>query len=409
MPSFQRSMRIPRASALKSAVDYGTILHGNNKDGFQMRISILALFTYCSWLGASPRDIDIPTFEKELALAEAYDPNRPPVDVDKNRDTAVAHYIEALALRPNHPDNMAIEYEVGVLLMMVANRDLGQATFPPEAHPFLERAAHDYTDYYNDYYESSRPNTEGPISRQGMMVHAAILSGVMKEKPEDARQDYDLAMQYLNITIQQRRQEWSSLPPPAPKVDDSAVLRVSPDINRGYESRVAEWEDAQKAVESGEVFPEGSKNLLFAETAVNLYMSSFGDDVPPESVRSLMEPILKKYPGTPMARFAQNFIDNADKAMRDGKKRDVDPARSTVMPLTEEAAKVDEGEVAVSTTNDVAVSPSLPEAPPPAKPQTSPGPTPSGPGTGMNWLRWGAVLGVIMVIAVGIVRRRAVH
>ena len=164
-----------------------------------MWVLLIALFACGIGLGAPAQGAEVHAFEDELALAEAYDPNRPPAGVDKNRDTAVWHYEEALALRPNHPDNMPIEYEVGVLLMMVANRDLGQDVHPIEARPFLERAAHDYTDYYNDYYESVRPNTEGPISRQGMMTHAAILSG-----------DYDLAMQYLNITIQQRRQEWSS-------------------------------------------------------------------------------------------------------------------------------------------------------------------------------------------------------
>lgn len=362
-----------------------------------MRISILVLFAYCSHLAASAQNTDVGAFEQELALAEAYDPNRPPAGVDKNRDTAVWHYEEALSLRPNHPDNMPIEYEVGVLLMMVANRDLGQETFPLEAKPFLERAAHDYSDYYNDYYESSRPNLEGPISRQGMMVHAAILSG-----------DYDLAMQYLNITIQQRRQEWSSLPPPSPKVTDPAVLKAMPDINRGYEARVAEWEDAQKAVESGEVFPESSRYLSFAETAVNLYMSSFGDDVPPESVRRIMEPILKKYPGTPMARFAKDIIDKADKAMRDGKPRDTDPALATVMPLTEEAAKVDNGQVPVPAAEDVADPAPLPETPQPTKPETSFGPTPIDPETDTNWLRWGLALGGLVVI-IGIVRWRAAH
>lgn len=150
-----------------------------------MWILMLVVLIYGSCLGVSAQDTDTRTYEEELALAEAYDPNRPPAGVDKNRDTAVWHYEEALALRPNHPDNMPIEYEVGVLLMMVANRNLGQETFPLEARPFLERAAHDYSDYYNDYYESASPNLEGPITRQGMMVHAAILSGVMKEKPED--------------------------------------------------------------------------------------------------------------------------------------------------------------------------------------------------------------------------------
>jgi hypothetical protein len=109
-----------------------------------------------------------------------------------------------------------------------------------------------------------------------------------------------------------------------------------------------------------------------------------------------------------MARFAQDFIDKADKELRDGKPRDMDPALSG-MPLAEEAAKVDEVKVAVPAAEDVAGSPSLPKAPPPAKPQTSPGPTPSASATDTNWLRWGVALGGLVVIVIGLVRWRAAH
>ncbi|MDX9974649.1 MAG: hypothetical protein RBU21_16815, partial [FCB group bacterium] len=177
---------------------------------------------------------------------------------------------------------------------------------------YLERAAHHYS--YDDYRESVSPmDPMGRMSPQSMMVHSAILSGLYKEE-EAARQDFDLAMQYLSATIERRRKYWLNMPPPT-EAHDPAVLQAFPDIKRRHELRKAQWEEARQAAESGEVFREGSKELILAETAVDCYRSSFGNDVPAESVPRLMGPILKKYPGTPMARFAQAII---EKAKQDG-------------------------------------------------------------------------------------------
>ena len=56
-------------------------------------------------------------FKKELEFAHNYDTSRPRIGLERDPEKALLHYRRALALRPVHPENMALEVRIGGILL----------------------------------------------------------------------------------------------------------------------------------------------------------------------------------------------------------------------------------------------------------------------------------------------------
>jgi len=228
-------------------------------------------------------------FQKELKLAVG------------SRDSRVEHLRKALALRPGHPDNVHIEFQIGVLL--------SQWTQSPE-EPLWREAALDVfahiCEAYNPLdYGDSEVDTSGRDA-QNEIAQAAVFAGDFsgRKDPEKAREYYWKAMTCLHQTWERRLREWLNQPAPEPYDPDSPFSRGELEKSK-YDSRAHWWKENQKKAADGDVLT--IREVSTARLAVERYGMGYGPQSP-EIVAVHMDKIIKAFPGSPMARFAEEQI-----------------------------------------------------------------------------------------------------
>ncbi len=246
-------------------------------------------------------------FNKEIQAAEKA----------PHRDAKVEHLRKALSYRANHPDNIVIEYRIGILLGQFTDPAYNQGTHPREALAIFESILERYD--HMDYYEMKGPKT---ISSPQAMVprahdHAANL--IMILNPNDwarAREHLWQKMECMNQTYEKRKedwQEWLKLPPPKPRQDID--IRDDPMEMGKFEGTMRWWEEQRRNVIEGNLF--SPHEMRYAESVVSQYAYEI---VPRPHKREMvpvyMNDIIRGFPDTPMARFAQEHIDRISETMR---------------------------------------------------------------------------------------------
>jgi len=237
-------------------------------------------------------------FETEMARAKQA----------RDRDSRVKHLRKALALRPGHPDNIRIEHRIVVQLGQVRDWVHGQRPRPYK---------------HMDYYESWI--TTGSSSPQMLMPRTAILAGCMcsaMRRPTQARKHLWHAMTYLESTWARRKRDWLTAPEPRRVLPGPPIT----DDEASVESDRRMWRRLRKMAEAGECL--GDLEMGLAKAAVRQYGYTFGPHKGQE-VAVPMLAIIRGFPGTPMARIAQEHID-----------------RGTALTLTDVLRVVPPGEVA---------------------------------------------------------------
>lgn len=154
-----------------------------------------------------------------------------------------------------------------------------------------------------DYYESWI--TTGSSSPQMLMPRTAILAGCMcsaMRRPTQARKHLWHAMTYLESTWARRKRDWLTAPEPRRVLPGPPIT----DDEASVESDRRMWRRLRKMAEAGECL--GDLEMGLAKAAVRQYGYTFGPHKGQEVAVPMLE-IIRGFPGTPMARIAQEHID----------------------------------------------------------------------------------------------------
>lgn len=240
------------------------------------------------------------SFEREMELA----------DKAPDRDAKVEHLRNALALRPNDPENIKIEHRIVVLLSQVRDIARGQAPQPDEALREAERLLATYR--HMAYYESQPPNSSS--SAQMLVPETAILAACLSSgqgDPKQARRYLWQAMACLQQTWEARRKDWLAAPPPRELPLGTAGLPLDSDAEKfGAKYRI--WQEHRRKAQEGDCF--GPLEMVITKAAVRQYGYSFGPHKAQEVPLPMVE-VIRAFPGTPMARIAQEHIDRSASLM----------------------------------------------------------------------------------------------
>jgi len=238
-------------------------------------------------------------FKKEMELA----------DEAPDRDSQIAHWRKALSLRPDHPENIVIEYRIAVELSQRWDPKFpDQVPRRREALALYEALLQKYD--HMKYYEKRCANyTWSPqLIVPRAAVHAGCLNRALNRDSRKAREYLSKAMGCLNQTYEKRKEDWANEPPPPEvRLDDP----FGGPLRRGkWKVRLREWQERRKKAAEGDVF--GPLEMSIVKAAVRQFGYTFGKQRSHE-VPVAMSRIIQRYPGTPMAKVAHGHIDRAMK------------------------------------------------------------------------------------------------
>jgi hypothetical protein len=224
----------------------------------------------------------------------------------EDRDSKVEHWRKALSYRPNDPRNLPIEYRIGVELSQTVDPVHQEGPRPREALPVFMHILQQYK--HMEYYTGEMVNrSESPeLMVPGAAIHAASLERGLNRDSTKARELVVLAMEMLEQTYRGRVEDWTKKgAPPRPRDDDPEAGPM--EISK-WKSRLHFWEERKKRAADGEVF--GELEMALVRAAVRQFGYSFGPQKPHE-VPVVMAQVVKMFPGTPMARVAEEHIKRA--------------------------------------------------------------------------------------------------
>lgn len=229
--------------------------------------------------------------------------------------STIEHIQKAISYRPEHPDNIKLEYKMGVIYAQRENREKGQF---PKRNDALKTFV-EITEKYKhlDYY-SNDPMESDSIENNQMMVpraaiHAASLTIGLERDHSQARAYAEKALDCINETFQKRKADWLSAP--APQEPTEITLQIMPRLERVWKGKLNSWNERKEKALQGEVL--GQFETKYAEAAVRQYGYSFGEKQNLGDVMQAMAEIMQKYPDTPMAKIAnENIMRAKDHALK---------------------------------------------------------------------------------------------
>jgi len=242
---------------------------------------------------------NITSFNNELALAK---------EDFQNEDYygMTDHIAEALSHRPDHPDNIRLEYKMAVAMSQYRNPGDTRPLRRSQALKLFEKIVDTYN--HMDYY-SLRPEDSDSIEMPQMIIpraaiHAASLNMAMKNDNVRAREYIIKGLDCLYETCKKRKEDW--LNEPQPQSPPEYLPRRE---KMKWEMRVKAWKERQQKAQEGDVF--GIDEMLYARVAIRNYGISFGKTQDIGDVVSAMSEVMKKYPDPPLSKIAAQYIDHA--------------------------------------------------------------------------------------------------
>ncbi|MCK4626157.1 MAG: hypothetical protein KAV00_12645, partial [Phycisphaerae bacterium] len=239
--------------------------------------------------GSGPGKQDIERFRRELALAKTA----------TTRIEKAAHLRKALLHRPNHPDNIAIEFKLAGHLensVHAHNRERREAMWA-EARAVYERIAKNYN--HMRYYTKYGP--DAPRSPEVLVPFAAVMLGNRHPDSIKGRQLHYRAMVCLKQTHDRRKKDWLNEPAPPP-FDPESPFDGGEMGKAKWKSRMHAWRKRQEAAADGNVL-----------TAIEMYLvraaaKGYVQRHEAQEAVTAMRKIISDFPGTPMARFASEQL-----------------------------------------------------------------------------------------------------
>ena len=243
---------------------------------------------------AAKAEYNLERFKEEMNLFEKA----------MNRETKIEHLRKALTYRPNHPDNIIVEYHLSVQTAHITDPQTHEYIRIDKARQMYEGIVNKYN--HMDYYSKELPNH--PRSPQIIVPECAIAAGFYKKDQAKAQKYYYKAMECLNQTYQQRIKDWQTAPSPKKPSEDSPF--GGPREVAKWESRMFMWKRKKWDADRGDVLHE--IELRLAKRAVRLYLLSYlsenGDRNYPsfnqDKIRKAEMKIIKDFPDTPIAHYA---------------------------------------------------------------------------------------------------------
>jgi len=219
-------------------------------------------------------------------------------------DAKLRHFRTALSWNSDHPEKVALEYRVAVMLKEVY--DSGTATWPRRKEALaMFRGIVDRYDH-TSYYTNTGANS--PWEAEVVVPQAAIRSAVLLAQQggdaEEVARYWSRALEMMNQTCRRRIREWSTAPRPEPPHGPFD----GPREQSKWQSRVAEWERRKEAAAKGEVLSVSELRTL--EGSVPSIDVKRGGQTTHEILARLRQ-IAETYRGTPIARIAQQRLEAA--------------------------------------------------------------------------------------------------
>ncbi|HUT35084.1 MAG TPA: hypothetical protein VNE39_16455 [Planctomycetota bacterium] len=246
---------------------------------------------------AQEQDWDLQRFQAEVFLA----------DRAGGRDSAVAHLRQALAARPNHPDNIVLEFRIGISLSQ--HVDPGEFRAPDflarrekriaEALQVFEGILRKYK--HMDYHERDSVILLGKYYRCATLVaEAAMQAAGCSPDHEQIRKHEWTALECLNQTWERRKKDWLAAPPPPEVKEDSPFGGTL--ARAKWESRYRHWQQRKERAAKGDCLDP--IELELAKAAIRKYAYTVEKQGQAEVMRAMAR-IVEAFPGTPMAELAQ--------------------------------------------------------------------------------------------------------
>ncbi len=244
------------------------------------------------------------SFNIELAIAKD-------AQNKKNPYAMTDHISKALKHRPVHRENILLEYK-----MAVALSQYGNAKYPItparelEAMKLFKKIADTY--HHMDYYSNSLTESQSIECPQNMVIRAAnhfAASRLGSKDIKTAKIYATLALDCLAETYHKRVSYYLNKPEPKKRFMHS--IHGSPEERHQW--AVKKWKAMKERAQAGDVL--GRDENLYVKLAVRKYGMSFGDNQNFGDVVASMTEVMKKYDGTPMANFAEEFLGRSKERM----------------------------------------------------------------------------------------------
>ena len=240
-------------------------------------------------------------FEKEVQLAEKA----------RERDVKIEHLRNALKHRPEHPDNLAAEFRIAVLLSQYYDPENPQPVLRKDSVGVYENILRTYK--HMDYYSKKPVNSSGDMQLMipEAAIHLACLYRGLDGDNGKARQWTHFAMKCMAETYEHRKTDWPSEPRPR-WPGKQALSMLGPEYKEKMQGRIERWKKRQKDAAEGDVFSPLEMSVVKA--AVRQYGYTFGKQRLSEVVVPMSQ-IIKDFPGTPMVKVAQGHIERTKEMM----------------------------------------------------------------------------------------------
>jgi len=250
-----------------------------------------------------------PTFQRKSLEKAEYNLDRFKKEMDlfdqaTDRERKIEYLRNALRYRPNHPDNITVEYRLAVLIGQRTDPQTHQYIETGENKEIYERIVNNYN--HMDYYRKEMPNH--PRSPQILVPECALRAGFY-QKDQEKKQGYHYkAMECLNQTYHRRKKHWETAPAPKKPSEDSPFggpLEISK-----WESRMFMWQKRKQDAAEGKVLHKIELRLMKRAVAAYLltYLSKYDDKNHPSSnqgkISKSIVKIAKDFPDTPMEDYA---------------------------------------------------------------------------------------------------------
>lgn len=232
-----------------------------------------------------------------------------------DRETKIEHLRKALTYRPNHPNNIIVEYHLAVETAHITDPQTHEYICIDEARQIYEEIVNKYN--HMDYYSKELP--DHPRSPQIIVPECAIAAGIYQKDQAKAKEYYYKAMECLNQTYQRRKKDWQAEPAPEKPLSPFDGPREL----AKWESRMFMWHRQRWDAERGNVLHE--IELRFVKRAVQLYLLSYvseydGDKNYPsfnqDKVTKATTKIVKDFPDTPVPDYAFEYSDIINDVLR---------------------------------------------------------------------------------------------
>jgi len=245
-------------------------------------------------------------FNKELAYAKKA--------ADETTFYKLTDHIEnAVKLRPDHPDNIKLEYKMAVAMSQYEN---SENVITPERYLKAMNLFKKIADTYNhmDYYSNSLTDSVSIECPQLMIPRACNYyanSRIKSKDFEDAKKYATIALDCFAETCNERVSHYLNRPEPK-----RSFILSGLGAEEKYQRSVEEWKRMKEMARNGDVL--GEREIFHMQVSIKEYWKSFGDNQGNTDVIASMTEIINRYEGTPMAKFAKEFLAKSSETMAQG-------------------------------------------------------------------------------------------